>query len=60
MSVHSVLPDLTLADRHFLLTLPDTANVAELVAEIKSAILKDGMFECLLLSVVMWVDFCVW
>ena len=40
--VPAALPDLTLADRRFLLTLPETDNKAELVQEIKDAILKDS------------------
>lgn len=40
--VQTALPDLALADRRFLLTLPETQNKAELLQEIKSAILKDS------------------
>lgn len=38
------LPDLALADRRFLLDLPETTNKAQLLKEIKEVILKDSMF----------------
>lgn len=40
--VQTALPDLALADRRFLLSLPETENKAELLQEIKAAILKDS------------------
>jgi hypothetical protein len=42
--VLSVLPDLSIADRRFLLTLPETTNKEQLLQEIKDAILKDRMY----------------
>lgn len=36
------LPDLTLADRLFLLSLPETTNKDQLLTEIKQAIQKDS------------------
>lgn len=41
--VQTALPDLDLADRRFLLSLPETENKEQLLQEIKDAILKDNM-----------------
>ena len=40
--VQTALPDLNLADRRFLLTVPEVDNKAELLQDIKNAILKDS------------------
>ena len=40
--VQTVLPDLSLSERRFLLSLPETENKDHLKQDIKNAVLKDS------------------